>query len=70
MVIDILENKLHLGSLEIKKVTCGSLFYVDVVVVLEAPRPLSLSNVLLVHLLYFLFLSSVHLSQENELCML
>ena len=51
MVIDILENKEHLGSLEIKKVTCVSLFYVDVVVVLEAPRPLSLSNVLLVHFL-------------------
>lgn len=51
MVIDILENKKHLGALEIKKVTCGSLFYIDVVVVLEAPRPLPLSNVLFINFL-------------------
>ena len=48
VVIDMLENKEHLGALEIKKVTCSFLFYVDVVVVLEAPRPLPSSNVLLV----------------------
>ena len=51
MVIDILENKEHLGALEVKKVTCSFLFYIDVVMVLEAPRPLPLSNVLLVHFL-------------------
>lgn len=69
VVIDILENKEHLGALEVKKVTCSFLFYIDVVVVLEAPRPLPLSMFYLFTFFNFYFyLVCIQLKKMNYAC--